>query len=71
MIRIGKDLPDYGDGPAWCHHGRSYATFREGEVMDKIARVGIDLAKNVMQIHAVDGADHAVVAKADYARSIR
>ncbi|KWO82402.1 transposase [Burkholderia ubonensis] len=32
--------------------------------MDKITRVGVDLAKNVMQIHAVDGAEHIVVRKA-------
>ena len=32
--------------------------------MDKIARVGVDLAKNVMQVHAVDCAEHVVVRKA-------
>ena len=32
--------------------------------MDKITRVGVDLAKNVMQIHAVDGAGRVVVRKA-------
>ncbi|REE18494.1 transposase [Paraburkholderia sp. BL23I1N1] len=32
--------------------------------MDKITRVGVDLAKNIMQIHAVDGAGHVVVRKA-------
>ncbi len=32
--------------------------------MDKIVRVGVDLAKNVMQIHAVDGTEHFVVRKA-------
>jgi hypothetical protein len=32
--------------------------------MDKITRVGVDLAKNVMQVHAVDGAERVVVRKA-------
>ncbi|MEM5332150.1 IS110 family transposase [Paraburkholderia sp. JHI2823] len=32
--------------------------------MDKITRVGVDLAKNVMQIHAVDSAGRVVVRKA-------
>jgi len=32
--------------------------------MDKIIRVGVDLAKNVMQIHAVDGVGRVVVRKA-------
>jgi transposase len=32
--------------------------------MDKIIRVGVDLAKNVMQIHAVDGTGRVVVRKA-------
>ncbi|EUC12524.1 transposase IS111A/IS1328/IS1533 [Burkholderia sp. BT03] len=32
--------------------------------MDRIARVGVDLAKNIMQIHAVDGAGRVVVRKA-------
>ncbi|WP_198359392.1 transposase [Burkholderia ubonensis] len=32
--------------------------------MDKIARVGVDRAKNIMQVHAVDSAEHAVVRKA-------
>ncbi|MGH7461054.1 MAG: IS110 family transposase [Longimicrobiales bacterium] len=32
--------------------------------MDKITRVGLDLAKNIMQIHAVDAAGHVVVRKA-------
>ncbi|MCX5544948.1 hypothetical protein M3A49_36820 [Paraburkholderia sp. CNPSo 3076] len=32
--------------------------------MDKIARVGVDLAKHVMQIHAVDSADLVIVRKA-------
>src|SRR5260370_41191916 len=36
----------------------------KGEVMDKITRVGVDLAKNVMQVHAVDGAGRVVVRKA-------
>src|SRR5260370_11553458 len=37
---------------------------RKGEVMDKITRVGVDLAKNIMQIHAVDSAERVVVRKA-------
>ncbi|MGF6782161.1 transposase [Paraburkholderia sp. GAS334] len=32
--------------------------------MDKITRVGVDLAKNVMQVHAVDDAGRVVVRKA-------
>ncbi|MDR6504058.1 transposase [Burkholderia ambifaria] len=32
--------------------------------MGKIARVGVDLAKNVIQVHAVCSADHVVVRKA-------
>lgn len=32
--------------------------------MDRITRVGVDLAKNVMQIHAVDSAERVVVRKA-------
>lgn len=32
--------------------------------MNKIARVGVDLAKRVIQIHAVDAASRAVGAKA-------
>ncbi|MGF6439586.1 IS110 family transposase [Paraburkholderia youngii] len=32
--------------------------------METITRVGVDLAKNVMQIHAVDGREHVVVRKA-------
>ncbi|WP_407642556.1 hypothetical protein [Caballeronia arvi] len=32
--------------------------------MDKITRVGVDLSKNVMQVHAVDGAERVVVQKA-------
>jgi transposase len=36
----------------------------KGELMDRITRVGVDLAKNVMQVHAVDGAERVVVRKA-------
>lgn len=32
--------------------------------MDKIARVGVDLAKNIMQIHAFDRVEHVVIRKA-------
>jgi transposase len=32
--------------------------------MDRITRVGVDLAKNVMQVHAVDSAERVVVRKA-------
>jgi len=32
--------------------------------MDKIIRIGADLAKNVMQIHAVDRTGRVVVRKA-------
>ncbi|WP_175972110.1 hypothetical protein [Burkholderia sp. BCC0322] len=32
--------------------------------MNKIARVGVDLAKNVVQIHAVDSVDYVVIRKA-------
>lgn len=32
--------------------------------MEQIARVGVDLAKNVMQVHAVDRAERVVVRKA-------
>ena len=32
--------------------------------MEKIIRVGVDLAKNVMQIHAVDSTEHVLVRKA-------
>lgn len=32
--------------------------------MEKITRVGVDLAKNVMQVHGVDAADHVIVRKA-------
>ncbi|WP_125483251.1 hypothetical protein [Caballeronia choica] len=39
----------------WC-----YTTFREGEVKG----MGVDLAKNVMQVHVVDGAGRVVVQKA-------
>jgi transposase len=39
-------------------------TFRDGEVMDRISRVGVDLAKNVMQIHAVHSGERVVVRKA-------
>lgn len=31
--------------------------------MDKMAHVGVDLAKNLMQVHAVDSLDHVVVRK--------
>jgi hypothetical protein len=34
------------------------------EVMEKIIRVGVDLAKNIMKIHAVDGTEHVAVRKA-------
>ena len=62
---IGKDLPDHRTGMVWCDHGWCYTTFRErGDVMDKITRVGVDLATNVMQVHAVDGAERVVVRKA-------
>lgn len=36
----------------------------KGKVMNAITRVGVDLAKNVMQIHAVDAGEHVVVRKA-------
>ncbi|HTR05271.1 MAG TPA: IS110 family transposase, partial [Paraburkholderia sp.] len=32
--------------------------------MDRITRVGVDLAKSVMQVHAVDSAERVVVRKA-------
>jgi hypothetical protein len=32
--------------------------------MERIIRVSVDLAKNVMQIHAVDGTEYVVVRKA-------
>ena len=32
--------------------------------MDRIARIGVDLAKNVMQLHGVDAAERVVVRKA-------
>ncbi len=32
--------------------------------MDKIARVGVDLAKKIMQIHAVDSVEHVAIRKA-------
>ncbi|RDJ97926.1 IS110 family transposase, partial [Cupriavidus lacunae] len=32
--------------------------------MNTIARIGVDLAKNVMQIHAVDQSGHIVTRKA-------
>jgi transposase len=34
------------------------------EVMERIIRVGVDLAKYVMQIHAVDGTEYVVARKA-------
>jgi hypothetical protein len=34
------------------------------EVMDTITRVGVDLAKNVIQIHAVDSAERVVTPSA-------
>ncbi|MGF6937564.1 hypothetical protein OKW41_006726 [Paraburkholderia sp. UCT70] len=36
----------------------------KGEVINRITRVGVDLAKNVMQTHAVDSAERIVVLKA-------
>ena len=33
-------------------------------VMPKVVRVGVDLAKNVIQVHAVDAGGRRVVAKA-------
>jgi transposase len=35
-----------------------------GDIMDKMARVGVDLAKNLMQVHAVDSVEHVIVRKA-------
>ena len=32
--------------------------------MDKITRVGVDLAKRVIQVHAVDACERVVAAKA-------
>jgi hypothetical protein len=32
--------------------------------MDRIARIGVDLTKNVMQLHGVDAAERVVVRKA-------
>lgn len=32
--------------------------------MERITRVGVNLAKNVMQVHAVDGAERVVARKA-------
>jgi transposase len=32
--------------------------------MTVISRIGVDLAKNVIQIHAVDRTDHVVIRKA-------
>jgi transposase len=32
--------------------------------MDKITRIGVDLAKNVIQVHGVDSAERVVVRKA-------
>ncbi|SAL04829.1 transposase [Caballeronia calidae] len=64
-MRIGKDLPGHRTGnclvPSWLvlHNlpGR-------GKPWTKITRVGVDLAKNVMQVHAVDGAGRVMVRKA-------
>src|SRR5260370_37323487 len=36
----------------------------KGKVMDKITRIGVDLAKNVIQLHGVDSAERVVVRKA-------
>src|SRR5258708_35616975 len=36
----------------------------KGKVMDKITRIGVDLAKNVIQLHGVDSAERIVVRKA-------
>lgn len=34
------------------------------DAMNAIVRTGVDLVKNVMQIHAVDSAGHVVIRKA-------
>jgi transposase len=36
----------------------------KGKVMDKITRIGVDLAKNVIQLHGVDSIERVVVRKA-------
>jgi transposase len=36
----------------------------KGNVMDRITQIGVDLAKNVMQLHAVDSTERVVVKKA-------
>src|SRR5207253_4150668 len=35
-----------------------------GEVMDKITAVGLDLAKQIIQVHGIDAAGHVVLRKA-------
>ncbi|SKC44768.1 Transposase [Burkholderia sp. YR290] len=36
----------------------------KGKVMDKITRIGVDLAKNVIQLHGVDSMERVVIRKA-------
>jgi transposase len=39
---------------------RQSATFERGSLMSEITRVGVDFAKNVIQVHAVDEAGRTV-----------
>uniref|UniRef100_UPI0038BC19DD hypothetical protein n=1 Tax=Paraburkholderia sp. RL17-373-BIF-A TaxID=3031629 RepID=UPI0038BC19DD len=36
----------------------------KGKIMDKITRIGVDLAKNIIQVHGVDSMKRVVVRKA-------
>src|ERR1700751_1560995 len=47
--------------PGWLVLGNSS---EKGKVMDKITRIGVDLAKNVIQLHGVDSMGRVVIRKA-------
>jgi transposase len=59
-----KTSPIIGSAPSGAIMAGAKQPSGKGKVMDKITRVGVDLAKNVMQVHAVDGAGRVVVRKA-------
>jgi transposase len=59
-----KDLPGQRNTSRRCDHGTAEQPSAKEEVMDTITRVGVDLAKNVIQIHAVDAAERVVARRA-------
>src|SRR5258708_21645897 len=63
-LELVKDLPGQRNTSRRCDHGAAEQPSVKEEVMDTITRVGVDLAKNVIQIHAVDAAERVVARRA-------